>query len=136
MQKSNQAAPSQRQLRVAETIRSALAQVFAHGETHIPVLDSASITVSEVRISPDLKNATVFFMPLTGAGKDEVMQALKEYAGHIRKLMNEKITLRYSPKLYFKLDTSFETASRIQNLLNQEKVKQDLQNRPEAGAGE
>ncbi len=118
--------PSQRQLRVGEAVRGALAMIFAHRETHVPVLDSASITVSEVRISPDLKNATVFVMPLAGSGKEEVMAALKEYAGHIRRLMNEKIVLRYSPKLYFKLDTSFETASRINTLLNSEKVKPDL----------
>jgi ribosome-binding factor A len=122
--RSNQ--PSQRQLRVGETIRSALAQVFAHAETHIPELDSASITISEVRISPDLKNATVYYMPLAGEKQDIVLQALKDHTGHIRKLMNAKIVLRYSPKLYFKLDTSFEEASRIHGLLNQEKVRKDI----------
>ncbi len=117
--------PSQRQLRVGEAVRGALAQIFMLGETHNPVLDSASLTISEVRISPDLKNATVFCMPLAGAGKDAVMEALKEEAGHIRRLMNDKIVLRYSPKLFFKIDNSFETASRINTLLQSDKVKRD-----------
>ena len=126
MKKSSNRPPSQRQLRVGEEIRSALAQVFAHGETHIPTLDSASITVSEVRISPDLKNATVFVMPLAGSQKDVVMQTLADQATNIRQLMNKRIVLRYSPKLYFKLDISFENANRINELLNTERVKADL----------
>lgn len=119
--------PSQRQLKVGEEIRNALAQVFAHGETHDPVLDGASITVSEVRISPDLKNASVYVMPLAGANKELVMQTLKESAGRLRSLMSRKIILRYTPKLFFKLDVSFENANRINELLNSERVKQDLQ---------
>lgn len=118
--------PSQRQLRVGEEIRTAIAYVFAHGETHIPLLDSASITVSEVRISPDLKNATVYVMPLAGSQKDAVMQTLADQATHIRQLMNRRIALRHSPKLYFKLDISFENANRINELLNSERVKADL----------
>ncbi len=119
--------PSQRQLKVGEELRNALAQIFAHGETHDPVLDSASITVSEVRISPDLKNATVFVMPLAGGQKDTVMATLKEQAGRIRKLMSNHIVLRYTPKLYFKLDVSFENANRINELLQSERVKADLE---------
>lgn len=118
--------PSQRQLRVGEAVRGALAQIFMQGETHNPVLDSASLTISEVRISPDLKNATVYCMPLAGAHKDVVMAALKEHAGQIRRLMNDKIVLRYSPKLFFKLDNSFEVASRINTLLQSDKVKKDI----------
>lgn len=118
--------PSQRQLRVGEEIRQALSQVFMHGETHLPLLDSGSITVSEVRISPDLKNATVYVMPLAGEQKEAIMKALKENATMIRNLMNKRIVLRYSPKLFFKLDTSFEVASRINLLLNSDRVKQDV----------
>lgn len=118
--------PSQRQLRVGEEIRSALAQIFAHGETHVPTLDSASVTVSEVRISPDLRNATVFVMPLAGSHKETVMQALKDNAGLIRNLMNRKIVLRFSPKLFFKLDVSFENAHRINQLLSSDKVRKDV----------
>lgn len=119
-------APSQRQLRVGEEIRQALAQIFAHGETHVPELDGGSITVSEVRISPDLKNATVFVMPLAGANKDGIMAALKEHGNRIRHLMNSRVVLRFSPKLFFKLDNSFEVASRINTLLQSERVQQDV----------
>ena len=126
MKKSSNRPPTQRQLRVGEEIRNAIAQIFVHGETHIPVLDSASITVSEVRISPDLKNATVFIMPLAGSQKNVVMQALADQATHIRQLMNKRIVLRHSPKLYFKLDISFENANRINELLNSERVQADL----------
>ena len=118
--------PSQRQLRVGEEVRQALSNIFMHGETHEPLLDSGSITVSEVRISPDLKNATVFVMPLAGGNKDEVLEALSENAPRIRKLMNRHVVLRYSPKLFFKLDTSFENANRINMLLNSERVQKDV----------
>lgn len=113
--------PTQRQLRVGEEIRAVLAQMFAHGETHLVELDSASITVSEVRISPDLKNATAYVMPLAGQNKEAVMKALTENASRIRHLMIKRITLRTAPKLYFKLDTSYEVAHRVSELLNQVK---------------
>lgn len=115
--------PSQRQLRVGEEIRSVLAQMFAHGETHVTELDSASITVSEVRISPDLKNATAYVMPLAGINKDMVMRALTENASRIRHLLVKRVVLRSAPKLHFKLDTSYEVAHRVSELLNQ--VRQD-----------
>lgn len=123
--------PSQRQLKVGEELRNAIAQIFAHGETHDPVLDSASITVSEVRISPDLKNATVFVMPLAGGNKEVVMNTLKEQAGRIRSLMSKHIVLRYTPKLFFKLDVSFENANRINELLQSDRVKADINKRDE-----
>lgn len=115
--------PSQRQLRVGEEIRAVLAQMFAHGETHVTELDSASITVSEVRISPDLKNATAYVMPLAGINKDMVMKALAENASRIRHLLVKRVVLRSAPKLHFKLDTSYEVAHRVSELLNQ--VRQD-----------
>lgn len=118
--------PTQRQLRVGEEMRSALALMFAHGETHVPVLDSSSITVSEVRISPDLKNATAYVMPLAGSNKEAVMAALKEHGGRIRSLMSRKVLLRVVPKLNFKLDISFENANRINELLNSDRVKADI----------
>jgi ribosome-binding factor A len=113
--------PSQRQLRVGEEIRAALAQIFAHGETHVTELDSASITVSEVRISPDLKNATAYVMPLAGVNKEQVMKLLAEYTPRIRHLMIKRVVLRAAPKLHFKLDTSYEVAHRVSQLLNQVK---------------
>lgn len=118
--------PSQRQLRVGEEIRSALAMIFAHGETHNPILDGSSITVSEVRISPDLKNATAYIMPLAGGNKEVVMTALKDNASRLRGMVARKIILRTSPKIMFRLDDSFEVAGRINELLNSERVKADI----------
>lgn len=126
MEQGAKRAPSQRQLRVGEEIRSALAQIFAHGETHNPILDGSSITVSQVRISPDLKNATAYVMPLAGGNKEAVMEALKDNAGRLRGMVTRKIVLRTSPRINFKLDTSFEEANRINLLLNSERVKADV----------
>lgn len=120
-------APSQRQLRVGEELRAALALIFMHGETHILDLDSASITVSEVRISPDLKNATAYVMPLGGNNKEKVLKLLSEYAPQIRHLLGKKILLRHTPKIFFKLDESFEVASRVHGILNSEKVRKDVE---------
>ena len=118
--------PSQRQLRVGEEIRNALALIFAHGETHNPILDTSSITVSEVRISPDLKNATAYVMPLAGSNKPVVMAALKDNASRLRGMVARKIILRTSPKIMFKLDESFEVANRINVLLQSDRVKADV----------
>jgi ribosome-binding factor A len=128
-------APTQRQLRVGEEIRSALAMIFSLGETHHPVLDTASITVSEVRISPDLKNATAYVMPLAGDKKEEVMKALADNASRLRGLVSRRIILRTSPRIVFKLDHSFEVANRINLLLNTDRVKQDVV-KPEGEAEE
>ena len=118
--------PTQRQLRVGEELRTALAQVFAHGESHVPVLDSSSITVSEVRISPDLKNATAYVMPLASKNQEAVMEALKEHAGRIRALVGKRVVLRAIPRIGYKLDISYEQANRINELLNTDRVKADL----------
>ncbi len=118
--------PSQRQLRVGEEIRNALALIFSHGETHNPTLDGSSITVSEVRISPDLKNATAYVMPLAGSNKEVVMTALKENASRLRGMVARKIILRTSPKIMFKLDNSFEVAGRINQLLQSDRVQADV----------
>lgn len=118
--------PSQRQLRVGEEIRSALAMIFAHGETHNAILDGSSITVSEVRISPDLKNATAYVMPLAGSNQETVITTLKENASRLRGMVTRKIILRTSPRIIFKLDTSFEEANRINLLLNSERVRADV----------
>jgi ribosome-binding factor A len=126
MPQSGSKPPSQRQLRVGEELRNALALIFMHGETHVPVLDSSSITVSEVRISPDLKNATAYVMPLASKNKEAVMEALKENAGRIRSLIGKKVILRALPRIGYKLDISYENANRINELLNLDRVKADL----------
>ena len=126
--------PSQRQLRVGEAIRHVLATLLARGELRDPVLQGASITVSEVRISPDLKNATVFVLPLGGGNAAEVAAALKRAAPYLRSQVAQSVRLRYAPVLHFQTDTSFDEADRIDQLLHSEKVARDL--RDERGDGE
>ena len=116
----------QRPLKVGEEIRRAIAEIFLRGEVHSIELLGASITVSEVRVAPDMKNATVFIMPLGGEGKLEKLMALKDASPAIRYLVSKKVQLRYTPKLYFALDNSFEEAQRINQLLQQPEVARDL----------
>lgn len=118
---------SSRPLKIGEEIRHALSTIFMRGETHAPELERVSITVSEVRCAPDLKNATVFVMPLAGERRDEILKALEKLAPHLRKLVAERVKLRYTPKLWFKLDTSFDEANRINQLLHDPSVKRDLE---------
>src|SRR4051812_40386362 len=101
---------SQRQLRVGEELRHALSDVLMRGECHHADLIDASITVSEVRVSPDMKNATAFVAPLAGSKKDVILHALVEAAGELRHLVGRKVILRSTPRLHFKLDESFENA--------------------------
>src|SRR5579885_1869133 len=96
--------PSSRPLKVGEALRKALSEIFLRGETHVQELDNASITVSEVRMTPDLKHATAFGMPLAGGNKQEVMKALETHAPHIRHLAADKVDLRYMPHIHYKLD--------------------------------
>lgn len=109
--------PSQRQLKVGELIRQALSKLFMRGE--IPYLGNLSITVSEVRISPDLRNATAFIYPLGGEMSDDLMAVLAEYEGFIRKYVVKEVYLKRAPQIHFKLDTSFEYAENIDRLLRQ-----------------
>jgi ribosome-binding factor A len=123
---SAQKGPSQRQLRVGEEIRHALSDIFMRSEVNDPDLDGKSITVSEVRISPDLKNATAFVMPLGGADKEKIMEALGRSSQYLRKLVTDRIILRFSPRIHFKLDYSYEEAAKIDALLRNPRVAQDL----------
>lgn len=124
-------APGQRQLRVGEELRHALADILLRGECHDPRLDGASITVSEVRIGPDLKHATVYVMPLAGANKEALLEVLNAIAPHLRSLLGRKVILRYTPKLYFRLDESFDAASHIDALLKSPQVARDLRDKPQ-----
>ena len=118
--------PSQRQLRVAEEVRHILSGVLMRGELRDPVLSGVSVTVSEVRISPDLKNATAFTMPLGGAQIDEVLVALNRSAPYLRSQVGKVLQLRYSPTFKFVEDQSFDEAHHIEELLRSEKVARDL----------
>lgn len=117
----------QRPKRVGEEIRFALSTIFLRGESNSLELANMSITISEVRVSPDLKNATVFVMPLGGQNKPEMLAALKVAAPELRYIASKKIKVRYMPRLRFELDESFEEAERINKLLNKPEVAKDLQ---------
>ena len=119
-------APSQRQLKVGEEVRKTLSMAFLRGEVHVAGVENASITVSEVRVSPDMKNATAYVMPLAGEKAEELVRELYDNAPYIRKIIAKKVELRYTPKLHFKLDRSFEEAGRINELLQDPHVRQDV----------
>jgi ribosome-binding factor A len=120
------APPSQRQLRVGEEMRHVLARIFQRGELRDPALHDATLTVTEVRVSPDLKRATAFVMPLGGRDADEIMAGLKRGARHLRGLAAQEVKLRVAPQIAFALDESFEQASRIESLLRRDDVARDL----------
>ncbi len=111
------AGASQRQLRVGEELRHAIARLLERGELHDPDLAGRSITVTEVRVSPDLKNATVFVMPLGGRGEAEALAALKRAQPYIRGLVAHEVRLRFAPRFSFVLDQSFDQAGRIETIL-------------------
>ncbi|MEZ5690771.1 MAG: 30S ribosome-binding factor RbfA [Rickettsiales bacterium] len=125
----------QRKLRVGEEIRHIIAELLMRGEVHSPTLLNSSITVSEVRVSPDLKNATVYVMPLAGERKDELLLALKESSPKFRHLISKRLRLRYIPKLHFALDNSYEEAQRINDLLKNPDVAKDLKHDSDKGLG-
>ena len=110
---------SQRQLRVGELINQALSMIFIREEAKIPNLDTKSITVTEVRMSPDLKNAKVFVIPLGGKDADKVIDKLKEFSFVIRKVLSKKIMVKFMPKVFFVNDNSFDYAEKIENLIRQ-----------------
>lgn len=117
---------SSRPLKVGEELRRRLSEIFLRGECHMPGLSGASITVSEVRVSPDLKNATAFVMPLGGRDKENLLKILIEAAPEIRHLVSQKVELRHAPKIYFALDESFDAAQKIETILKKPEVARDL----------
>lgn len=119
-------APSQRQLRVGELIRHALAEVLARGNIQDPVLAEAGVTVVEVRMSPDLRQATAYVMPLGGRDADAVLAALARAARYLRGQVSRLVELKYMPEIGFRLDTSFEASDRIERLLREPRVARDL----------
>src|SRR5512144_1787190 len=125
MRRSAAEGPSQRQLRVGEEVRHALAAVFERGELRDPAL-ARPITVTEVRMSPDLRQATVFVMPLGGRGGDEVIAALIRARGFLRTQVAAAVQLRTAPNLTFRIDASFDRAGHINELLHSPTVARDL----------
>ena len=110
---------SQRQLRVGEMIKQSLGMIFARNEAKVPNLDTNNITVTEVKMSQDLKVAKAFVLPLGGKNADEVIDILKEYSFLIRKILSKKVEMKFLPKLLFRKDESFEYAEKIENLIKQ-----------------
>ena len=119
-------APSQRQLRVGELIRHTLADIFQRGEVHDPDLAGMVVTVPEVRMTPDLRLATVFVLPLGGKGAGTLVAALDRHRKFLRGEVGHRVALRYAPELRFRLDDSFDTGERIDSLLRSPEVKRDL----------
>lgn len=129
-------APSQRQLRVGEEVRHALARVFERGELHDPDLAACPVTVTEVRMSPDLRHAKVFVMPLGGRGGEAVVAALTRARGFLRHRLRPALTLKFMPDFSFQLDRSFDSAATIEALLHDPQVARDLDPAPpQAGTG-
>lgn len=118
--------PSQRQLRVGEELRHVLAQIIERAHFRDPVLQDVSITVTEVRMSPDLKNATAFVTPLGGLKAEDVVAALRRAAPYFRGQVARAVKLRVVPALHFEADTSFDYASRIEGLLHRPEIARDL----------
>ncbi len=118
--------PSQRQQRVAELVRHALAEVLQRGDISDPVLATHVVTVPEVRMSPDLKLATAYIMPLGGRDERPVLEALDRHKKTLRTEVARRVNLKFAPDLRFRRDPSFDEAARIDALLRSEKVQRDV----------
>ena len=125
MSRQSDRAPTQRQLRVGEEIRHTLAMAFERGEVHDPALAGRSLTVTEVRISPDLRNATAFVLPLEGEAAPMV-EALNRAAAYLRGQLARAVKLRYLPSVNFVHDVSFDEATRIDRIMHSPEVQRDL----------
>ena len=110
---------SQRQLRVGELIKQSLGQIFLRDEAKIPTFDTTNITVTEVRMSPDLKNARAYVIPLGGKDTDKIVNILTKFSYLVRKVLAKKIDMKFLPKVHFVKDNSFDYAEKIENLIKQ-----------------
>lgn len=119
-------APSQRQLKVGEVIRHALAEIFVRGEVMDEVVSKHSLTVPEVRMTPDLKLATAYVMPLGGGEAEVVVAHLEKHKRFLRGEVAKRVNLKFMPELRFKVDVSFEESARIDALLASPQVARDL----------
>ncbi|MBF0334536.1 MAG: 30S ribosome-binding factor RbfA [Alphaproteobacteria bacterium] len=118
--------PTQRQLRIGEELRHALANILERGEVRDPAVASHVITVTEVRISPDLRNATCYVMPLGGADTDAVLAGLRRASGYLRRELVKAVDIRVAPALHFEADASFDRADRIEAILHRPEVWRDI----------
>jgi ribosome-binding factor A len=118
--------PSQRMLRVGELVRHALAAMFARGDVEDDALRGAVVTVPEVRMTPDLKIANAYVMPLGGTHAEEIVAALNRHRKYIRGVVAPQINMKYAPEIRFFVDDTFDEASRIDSLLRSDRVQRDL----------
>ena len=119
--------PSQRQLRVGELIRRTLSDVLMRGDIHDPELNRLSITVGEVTVSPDLKVATAYVVPLGGGHEDEMFELLKRNKSELRRAVSKNMTLKYAPELRFKLDETFDRLDEARRIFSQDAVRRDVE---------
>jgi ribosome-binding factor A len=118
--------PSQRQLRVGELLRHALSEIIGRGDIRDPALEGTAVTVLEVSVSPDLRHAVAYVMPLGGIRKDEILQALKRSRRFVRGQLAREIKLKFMPDVDFRLDTTFDYSDSVQRLLQDPRVARDL----------
>ncbi|MEB3701735.1 30S ribosome-binding factor RbfA [Candidatus Bealeia paramacronuclearis] len=119
--------PSQRQLRFGENVRHLLVEALQRADSGSQLLDNASITVSEVRVTPDLLTANAYVIPLGGIHADEIVKELNAYTKHFRAQIAKGLKSRGTPRIFFKVDHSFEDADRLEKLLRDPKVLRDLE---------
>lgn len=119
--------PSQRQLRVGELIRRTLSEILMRGEVHDPDLNRMSITVGEVRVSPDLRIATVYVCSLGGQGQEDLISLLARNKSELRRAVSKELTLKFSPELRFRLDETFDRMDETRRMFSQESVRRDLE---------
>ena len=112
---------SQRQLRVGELIKQSLGQIFLRDEAKVPALETKNITVTEVRMSPDLKNARAYVIPLGGKDADKIVDKLTEFSHLVRKALSKKVDMKFLPKVSFIADQSFDYAEKIEKLIQENK---------------
>ena len=121
IKRDNNGAFSQRQLRVGELIKQSLGQIFLRDEAKVPILETKNITVTEVRMSPDLKNARAYVIPLGGKDSEKTVSILTEFSHLIRKALSKKIDMKFLPRVSFISDKSFDYAEKIERLIEKNK---------------
>ena len=121
--------PSQRQLRVGELIRHALAEMLSRGDIHDPTIEAHMITVPEVRMTADLRLATVYVMPLGGKDEKEVVAALERNKKFLRGEIAHRVNLKFAPEIRFRVDERFDEAERIEKILRTPEVRRDLESK-------
>jgi ribosome-binding factor A len=132
-QRENSAGGSQRQLRVGELIRHELAGMLSRGDIHDPVIETHLITVPEVRMSPDLRLATIYVMPLGGRDATDVVDALERNKRYVRGEISRRVNLKFAPEIRFRVDERFDEAERIEKLLRTPVVQRDLKSESSPG---